>query len=145
MIDKQLSVEHSIDINVTAGELWHALTNPEIIKLYLYGTQTETTWAVGSPIVFKGEYEGKSYKDKGVILENIKNEKLVYSYFSSFSGAEDKAENYHTITYNLAPLPNNGVRFTWQQIGFTSKEHQQHSNNSMPDFLKQIKAVVEKI
>jgi hypothetical protein len=42
--------------------------DPERIKEYYLGAEVQTDWQVGSPITFKGEWEGKSYEDKGEIL-----------------------------------------------------------------------------
>ena len=50
-----LIVSESIEINTEPDKVWEALTNPEIIKEYLFGTQTITDWKVGSDIIFQGE------------------------------------------------------------------------------------------
>ncbi len=38
------------------------MTNPEKIKIYLFGTETGTDWKIGSSIIFKGEYDGQVKK-----------------------------------------------------------------------------------
>jgi len=48
-----LKASQSIEINATCESVWDTMTNPEKIKVYLYGTETNTDWKVGSPIVFK--------------------------------------------------------------------------------------------
>ena len=91
-----LIVSESVDINAWPAKVWDALTNPEIIKKYLFGTETLTDWKAGSEIIFQGEYgENKehTYRDKGVIIQNAPNELLSYSYWSGFSGLEDTPEN----------------------------------------------------
>ena len=60
-----LSLTTSIDVNAPAAKVWEALTNPEIVKKYFFGTNVKTDWKVGSPIIWEGEWEGKSYRDKG--------------------------------------------------------------------------------
>ena len=77
-----LAVTGTIDINVPVSKVWDTMTNPEIIKEYLFGTETVTDWKVGSEIVFQGEYNGQKYRDHGVILEYIPNELVSYSYWS---------------------------------------------------------------
>lgn len=67
-MNKNLMVSKSIEINSAAENVWEVLTNPEKIKVYLFGTQTISDWKVGSPIIFQGEYEGHRYKDKGNVL-----------------------------------------------------------------------------
>lgn len=143
MIDNSLHIEYSIEINANTTKVWDALTNPDKIKEYLYGTETVTTWKVGAPIVFQGEYEGTTYKDKGVVLENNENKVLKYSYWSSFSGMPDTPDNYHTVAYELEPISDQCTKFTWKQAGFSSEEKKQHTNDNMPDFMKHIKQVAE--
>ena len=80
------------------------ITNPEIIKEYLFGTETVTDWKVGNDIIFQGEYHGHKYRDHGVIKENIPHRRIAYSYWSGFSGLEDKPENYSMVIYHIEPL-----------------------------------------
>ena len=142
-----LVVSESVDINVPPYKVWKALTDPSIIKKYLFGTETITDWKEGSEIIFQGEYgENKEYKyrDKGVILENEPYKKLSYSYWSGFSGLEDKPGNYSTVTYTLKNDDDAITNFTWTQKGYASEENYQHSLSGMKDFLTQIKHIVER-
>jgi uncharacterized protein YndB with AHSA1/START domain len=141
-----LIVSESIDINAEPSKVWNALTNPEIIKKYLFGTETITDWKVGSEIIFQGEYgENKEYKyrDKGVILENVLNQLLSYSYWSGFSGLEDKPENYSVVIYKLESGDNKKTKLTWTQKGYATEGGYQHSLTGMKEFLKQIKEIIE--
>ncbi len=143
-----LIVSESIDINAPISKVWEALTNPEIIKEYLFGTQTITDWKVGSDIIFQGAYGDNlefNYKDKGIVRKNVLNEVISYSYWSGFSGLEDKPENYSLVTYTVKEIDDNKTNFTWTQAGFGTEEGYQHSLSWMKDFLGQIKATVEKI
>ena len=142
-MNKDLEVSQSVDINAEPSKVWKALTTPEIIKEYLFGTNTKTDWKVGNEIAFEGDYNGQTYRDHGVILEYKEHEKLSYSYWSGFSGLEDKPENYSTVTYTLKKVDDNSTNFTWTQSGFANEEGQQHSKNGMEDFLNQIKRIVE--
>ena len=56
-------------INAPPSKVWDALTKPALIKRYLFGTEVTTDWKVGSPITYRGEWQGKTYEDKGKILE----------------------------------------------------------------------------
>lgn len=51
-----LYVRKIIKINADKSKVWDALTNPKVIKQYLFGTKTILDWKVGSKIIFKGEY-----------------------------------------------------------------------------------------
>jgi uncharacterized protein YndB with AHSA1/START domain len=90
-----------IDVAAPAARVWTALTDPEMIAKYFFGSQVETDWQPGSPIVWKGEYEGKRYEDKGEVLEVEQNRLLRVTHFSPMTGLPDKPENYHTLTYTL--------------------------------------------
>ena len=57
------------EISGSTDEVWEALTDPGQIKKYMFGSEVVTDWEQGSPIVWKGEYEGKRYEDKGEIVE----------------------------------------------------------------------------
>ncbi len=124
---QDLSVSRSINIKATPNKVWEVLTIPELIKEYLYGTETVTTWKMGSEVIFQGEYNGQKYRDHGIILENIINEKLSYSYWSGFSGLEDKPDNYSTIIYLLKKITNEETELTWVQQGFSTEENYNHS------------------
>ena len=142
-MNRNLKVSKSIEINTEPHKVWDVLTNPEKIKIFLFGTETVTDWKIGSSIIFQGEYNGQKYKDKGNVLENIKNETLKYSYWSGFSGLEDKPENYSIVTYIIEKLDDNKAKFTWVQEGFPSKTGQQHTENSLFGMLEQIKKIAE--
>jgi len=143
-MNRNLKVSKSIEIHSTAEEVWNALTNPEKIKAYLFGTETITDWKIGSPIIFQGEYDGNKYIDKGNVLENKRNESLKYNYWSGFSGLEDKLDNYSIVTYHIENASDNQVKLTWTQEGFANKEGQQHSEKGLYGMLEQIKKMVEK-
>ena len=90
-----------VEISASPGQVWTALTDPKLISKYMFGAQVETSWEVGTPILWKGEYEGKTYEDKGEIVEVVPEERLTVTHFSPLTGQEDKPENYHTVTYEL--------------------------------------------
>lgn len=100
-MNRKLLATTSISIHATPAEVWQALINPAIIKEYMYGTETKTDWVLGSPITFSGEYDGKPYIDKGVILNVNPERVLSYSYWSSLSATEDFEDNYAHITYHI--------------------------------------------
>jgi len=141
-MNHNLIVSRSIVINASQAKVWKGLTDPEIIKKYLFGTETITDWKVGSEIIFQGEYEGHKYRDHGIIKEFIPENKISYSYWSGFSGLEDKPENYGLVTLAITDPSDTACTFTWTQAGYKSEEDYNHSLNSMPDFLANIKTVI---
>src|SRR5437870_6502331 len=72
----------STTIHAPVSRVWDALVDPEKIKQYMFGTNAVSEWKEGSPIVWKGVWEGKPYEDKGVILRLEARRVLQYSHFS---------------------------------------------------------------
>src|SRR6187455_678971 len=122
----QLKAEVRVHIHGLVSNVWKALTDPEMIRLYFFGTNTITDWKVGSPIQFKGEWEGKTYEDKGTILAMQKNKLIRYSYWSSMSGIEDEPENYVIITY-IIEGNDDDVHLTVLQENIPDQKMKEHS------------------
>ena len=89
------------EIEAPATRVWAALTDPGQIKEYMFGSQVETSWEVGSPITWNGEYEGRPYQDKGEVLTYDEPRELSVTHYSPLAGEDDKPENYHTLVYTL--------------------------------------------
>lgn len=142
-MNTKLSLSKSIEISAEPAAVWDVLTNPEKIKIFLFGTETITDWKVGSPIIFQGEYQGMQYKDKGNVLENKPNELLKYNYWSGFSGTEDTLENYAIVCYEIEALATGKVKFTWSQTGFSSEDGMKHTEQGMTSMLEQIRDLSE--
>lgn len=93
--------EANIDLAASRSIIWDALTNPAIIKQYFFGTEADSDWQLGKTITFRGEWDGKPYKDKGVILEITPEYCVKYNYWSSMSDKDDKAEHYRAVSYEI--------------------------------------------
>ena len=143
-MNHELEASHTIEISADASSVWQVLTSPHLIAKYLHGTETITDWQIGSDIVFQGEYDGHTYRDKGVIQQIVENKMLQYTYWSGFSGLEDAPKNYSLVTYTLEALGVKNTRFTWHQKGFVDETRQGHSQDGLPAILEQIKTLVEK-
>jgi uncharacterized protein YndB with AHSA1/START domain len=132
----------SISIDAPREKVWEALTKPELIKQYLFGTQVTTDWQVGSPITYKGVWEGKAYEDKGVVLQVEPGKLLVSTFWSSLSGVPDLPENYQTVRYELAS-ENGGTRLSLTQDNNNSEEGAKHSEQNWEMVLEGLKRLVE--
>lgn len=141
---QELLLKKSIAIEAPIYVVWEALVTPQLIKRYFYGTETVTDWKKGSPILFRGEWEGKSYEDKGIIQE-IEEEKFIkYTYWSSFSGTTDSPENYCNITYTLSESGDKTF-FTVTQDGFKHRELMEHSMKSWGTVMENLKIMIEQM
>ena len=129
-------------INAPASKVWDALTKPELIKQYLFGTEVTTDWQVGSPIRYKGEWQGKPYEDKGEIVQIEPRKLLVSTFWSSLGGLPDTPENYNTVRYELSP-EGDGTRLTVTQDNNPTEEAASHSEQNWQTVLDGIKKLLE--
>ncbi len=100
----ETTADVSQSIESDPAQVWEALINPEKIREYYLGAEVETDWKVGSPITWRGEWEGKPYSDKGEILDVEPYRHLSYSHWSPMTGSEDVAENYHRVDIDLTEV-----------------------------------------
>lgn len=133
----------AITMNAPASKVWEALTTPAIIKQYFFGTDAISDWKVGSPLIFKGEWQGKKYQDKGTILESVPNKLFKYSYWSSMSGKEDKPENYVNVTYLLSQK-DNATTLTITQENIADEKTKEHSEANWKKVLEDLKKLLER-
>lgn len=90
-----------VSIHAPASRVWKALTEPELVRQWQYGAEVITDWQVGSPIVFRNEWENTVFEQKGKILEIEPGKMVKYTLFFPHPGMEDKPENYFTMSYLL--------------------------------------------
>ncbi|HEY8934462.1 MAG TPA: SRPBCC family protein [Cyclobacteriaceae bacterium] len=133
----------TVAIKAPISKVWEALTKPKLIKKYFFGTDASTDWKKGSPIFFRGEWEGKPYEDKGFILDVVPGKMVKYSYWSSFSGTQDIPENYANVTYELSPNDDGGTILTITQDGLDSEERKRHSESNWGMIMENLKKLIE--
>jgi uncharacterized protein YndB with AHSA1/START domain len=141
-MNHQLQLKKTIEITASLMDVWDALTDRETIKKYFFGTEAISDWEEGSTLVFRGELDGKSYEDKGNILEAIPGELLEYDYWSGFSGLEDKPENYSRVTYILEQTVD-GTILNLKQKGFAGEEALAHADGGWTMVLQNLKELLE--
>jgi len=139
----KLSASATVQIKANKEEVWDALTNPDKIKQYFFGTNAISDWKKGSSLKFTGEWEGKTYEDKGTILDTQPGTLFRYTYWSSMGKLEDKPENYATVTYELVPAGDETV-LNVTQDNISNQEAKEHSEQNWNYVLGELKKFVEK-
>lgn len=132
----------SITIDVPAEKVWNALVTPEAIKQYMFGTSVESAWREGSSIAWKGEWQGTSYEDKGMILQIKPPRTLQYTHFSSLSGLPDIPEHYHTVTIELSAVEGR-THISLTQDNNSNEEARAHSEKNWGMMLASLKKFLE--
>jgi uncharacterized protein YndB with AHSA1/START domain len=138
----ELTIKKTISIKAPASKVWDTLTNPELIRQWLYGTNTISDWKVGSPILFTGNWQGTEYKDKGTILKYETEKIFEYDYWSSFSGLPDSPENYSVILFELIPK-DNYTMLIFTQTNFANETIYEHSDKNWDTTLNTMKKLIE--
>jgi uncharacterized protein YndB with AHSA1/START domain len=93
----------STEMNASPDVVWAALTTPTVLGNAFFGSQVQTSWKVGSPIHFRGEWKGKAFEDKGEVKAFSPSKQLRFTHWSALSGVPDSPENYHVVSFDLAP------------------------------------------
>ena len=129
-------------VNASPEKVWAALVTPAAIKKYMFGAHVVSEWKPGSTIVWKGDWQGKKYEDKGTILKADAPRTLQYTHFSPLTGQPDKPENYHTVTVELTPAGGR-TRVVLAQDGNADEKAREHSEKNWRAMLDGLKRVVE--
>ena len=130
------------DVAAAPERVWAALTEPEQIAAYMYGSQVATTWEVGTPITWDGEYDGRAYQDKGEVLTYDEPDVLSVTHYSPMMGQPDEPENYHTLVYTLT-ADGGGTHLELTQDGNDSEEQAEQFSQNWQSMIDGLKAHVE--
>lgn len=141
-MNKQFIARSAIFINATKEKVFDALISPEAIKQYMFGTTVISDWKQGSPIIWKGEWQGKKYEDKGTILQLDFGKIIQYTHYSPVSGLPDTPENYHTVTFELSE-ENSSTKVILTQDNSPTEEERDHSEENWNVMLNLLKQFVE--
>jgi uncharacterized protein YndB with AHSA1/START domain len=130
------------EIEAPASRVWEALTDPDQIKEYIFGSVVQTSWEVGSPITWNGEYEGRAYQDKGEVLSYDEPRELSVTHYSPLAGQDDKPENYHTLVYALDEQ-DGATRVSLTQDNCADEQEAERFSANWQQMLDGLKAHVE--
>jgi uncharacterized protein YndB with AHSA1/START domain len=141
-MDTSLNASVTTTINASVAKVWHALVTPDLIKRYMFGATVVSDWKEGAPIVWKGEWQGKRYEDKGVILRQDPGRVLSYSHWSPLSGQPDTPENRHTVTIELSG-EGGKTHLSLAQDNNHTTEERDHSQKNWSTMVEGLKKVIE--
>ncbi|HWZ22184.1 MAG TPA: SRPBCC domain-containing protein [Cytophagaceae bacterium] len=96
-------IRNRVVIDASLSKVWDALVNPAQTKKYMFGCEAISDWKTGSPLLWRGIYEGKEMIFvKGTIVDIHPERFLAYTTFDPNSTIADIPENYLTVTYDLS-------------------------------------------
>ena len=132
----------AIEIAAPPARVWDALTDPDQIRRFMFETTVESDWKPGSPIVWKGVFEGREYEDRGEI---IAVEAPAIARDDALQSAErpgGPAGNYHKLTYVLQ-WRGASTLIRLSQDNNASEAEAEHSRGMWESLLGGLKNVVE--
>lgn len=133
----------SILVRAPRADVWRALTDPAAVKQYFFDTDLVTDWEPGSPLLFRGEYDGKVYEDRGTVRAFDPERSLSFDYWSSMSGLEDRPDTRQLIVYELAER-DGAIEVTVRQSNVDTAERAQHSAENWKVVLEAMRKFVER-
>lgn len=92
-------VEVDTTIAAPSATVWKAMKGGAMFP----GTRIETDWKIGHPIVFKGEWKGRSFIDRGEIQSLAEAKELSFTHWSDKDGTGKRPPSYHVVKYQLEP------------------------------------------
>lgn len=116
---------------------------PELVKQWQYGSDLLTTWKPGSPILFRNEWNGQIFEQKGTVLEFEPESRLKYSLFFPQPGLQDIPENYFFMTYELTGSSGLTSVLFRQEDPRPSPPNASSGGEEGPDVLSSLKELVE--
>jgi uncharacterized protein YndB with AHSA1/START domain len=138
---QSLIAKKTVTIAATPDRIWDALTVPEQVAQYMFGAEVVSDWKQGGPVVYRGQWEGQPFEDKGTILDIDAPLLLRMSYHSPMSGKPDTPENRSIITYALS-RDGKATRLAVTQ-SVTTPEEQAQSEANWGMSLDAMKAMIE--
>jgi uncharacterized protein YndB with AHSA1/START domain len=132
----------TVKILAPAKKVWLALTSPGLVKQWQYGSDLLTTWEVGTSIVFRNEWNGQVFEQKGTVLEFSPVSRLKYSLFVPRPDLQDIPEHYFFMTYVLAES-DGATSLLVRQEDPRPSPPDESSGGDGPDVLSSLKELVE--
>lgn len=98
-----LTIELEQTLQAPLQKVWQALTNPDFTQQYMFGCAVQSTWELGTPVL----WQGKTADGQAIIyvkgqVEAIQAPNLVqFTMFDPNVGLADLPENYVSLRYEL--------------------------------------------
>ena len=124
-------------------KVWLALTMPDLVKQWQYGSDLLTTWEIGTPVIFRNEWNGRVFEQKGKVLEFLPDSRLKYSLFFPRPDLQDIPEHRIFMTYELTESEGVTSLPVRQEDPRPSAPDESTGGDEGPNVLSSLKELVE--
>jgi uncharacterized protein YndB with AHSA1/START domain len=131
---EKLEIYNEIVIQASVKYVWDVLTKSEYTKMYMFGCEAVSNWQEGSPLLWKGSWEGKEMVFlKGAIVKIVPYKLVLYTVFDPNSKSlKDVPENYLSVSYELS-VENSQTKLVvtqgdYNRVGDGEKRYQESYN-----------------
>ena len=130
-------------IPASVDRVWRTLTSDDGHSAMMFGSTVVTDWREGHDIEWHGEWEGKPFTDRGVIVDLDAPRSLVVTHYSPMSGRPPE-EATHRIAWTLRP-DGAGTVVVLSQDGNPTPEAAEHAAGNWAAALELLeRAVLER-
>lgn len=105
--------------------VWRTLTSDDGHSAMMFGSTVVTDWQEGHAIEWRGEWQGRTFADRGVIVDLDPPRSLVVTHYSPLSGRPAE-EATHCLTWTLRP-EGESTRVALVQDGNPTEEAAAHA------------------
>jgi uncharacterized protein YndB with AHSA1/START domain len=135
--------DSTVNILAPARKVWLALTVPDLVKQWQYGSDLLTTWEPGTPIAFRSEWNGQTFEQKGTVIEFTPESRLKYSLLFPRPDLPDSPEQCFFMTYELIESGGSTSVLFRQEDPRPSSPNESSGEEEGPDVLSSLKELVE--
>jgi uncharacterized protein YndB with AHSA1/START domain len=136
------SISSDIIIHADLARVWNLLVDPVKVGELFWGSTVESDFTVGSPIVWKGEWEGKPFEDRGII-KRVDPLALLQCTHWTVTTSSTPESSPNLLTYRLSQ-EKEGVRVTFTHENIPTEESRAHSEPMWRQLLERMKGMLEK-
>jgi uncharacterized protein YndB with AHSA1/START domain len=99
-VDTRPAQVYTVFIRAPKAKVWEAITKPEFTHRYMYGSEPNTSWKVGSRLLWTDHASGKEQVD-GEVIEFDKPNRLVFSWIVKYD-PDLESEGPSRVTFELS-------------------------------------------